>query len=128
MWMSLIPVTGLSISPSKMYDGRIAAVVLKGLGGSTAALEEQRRRSCSPLQPACVGASSRCQRRQRPRNRQHTCQLCSQGAVSMFNHFNLLPLCTKSLRLSSRCWKSLHGDVKQLKQQFVSRPNAKLRK
>lgn len=90
MWLSRLCLSLSSeVVPEEIYYGRITAVVLLkrcGLAAErlhtitdgltcTVALGEQRRRSCSPW-PMCVGALSRCQRKQCPRNRQHTCQLC----------------------------------------------------
>lgn len=58
----------LRFSNSAAGEPRNAVAQSQMFGTRTVAFEEQRRRSCSLL--------SRCQRKQRPWNRQHTCPLC----------------------------------------------------
>lgn len=82
----------------------------------------------------CVGVSSRCRRKQQPRNRQHTCQLwllatvvgisveflCSTASAQSFaTAHEIVPLSAGWLKL-------FHGDVQQHKQQFVLRPKNSL--
>lgn len=119
----------------------------------TVALGEQRWRSCS-LWPMCVGALSRCQRKQRPRNRQHTCQLCFPWSWQrwrwsgfwvkylhsplrtcvdcMFNRLSHLPAVHHLYRADVRSHFTVmawaNSVVKQNKQQFVRQPKTKQKK
>lgn len=165
MWLSRLCLSLSSeVVPEEIYYGRITAVVLLKRCGLTAerlhtitdgltctvALGEQRRRSCS-LWPMRVGALSRCQRKQRPRNRQHTCQLCfpwswqrwrrsgfwvkylrspSRTCVDcMFNRLSHFPavhhLYWADVRSHFTVMAWANSVVKQNKQQFVRQPKNK---
>lgn len=166
MWLSRLCLSLSSeVVPEEIYYGRITAVVLLKRCGLTAerlhtitdgltctvALGEQRRRSCS-LWPMCVGALSRCQHKQRPRNRQHTCQLCFPWKVGSGEgdrafgpnifialRVHVWTVCSTASVISllciifiepmfgviSRWWFWANSVVKQNKQQFVRQPKNK---